>query len=45
MNLEIIWIWLSLRLIKKSPECLEYGLVHLLERHHKDPLHTQLAKP
>lgn len=33
-------IWLNLELAKKSPECLEYILVHemvhLLERHHND---------
>ncbi len=33
-------VWLNLELIKKSPECLEYILVHELahlhERHHND---------
>ena len=33
-------IWLNLQLVKKTPECLEYviihELVHLLERNHND---------
>jgi len=33
-------VWLNLELAKKSPQCLEYILVHemvhLLERHHND---------
>ena len=39
-NIEARRIWLNLELAKKSPQCLEYvlvhELVHLLERHHDD---------
>jgi predicted metal-dependent hydrolase len=39
-NIEARRVWLNLELAKKSPECLEYiivhELVHLLERHHND---------
>ena len=39
-NIEARRIWLNLELMKKSPQCLEYILVHemvhLLERHHNE---------
>lgn len=39
-NIQQKRIWLKLELAKKSPECLEYvivhELVHLFERHHND---------
>ena len=39
-NIEKKRIWLNLQLVKKTPECLEYviihELVHLLERNHND---------
>lgn len=39
-NIEVGRIWVNLELAKKSPNCLEYILVHemvhLLERHHND---------
>ena len=39
-NVEKKRIWLNLQLVKKTPECLEYviihELVHLLERNHND---------
>lgn len=39
-NVEARRIWLNLELVKKSPRCLEYILVHemvhLLERHHSE---------
>ncbi len=39
-NIEAQRIWLNLELAKKSPQCLEYiivhEMVHLLERHHND---------
>ena len=41
-------IWLNLELAKKSPECLEYilvhELVHLHERHHNDTFRTLMDK-
>ena len=39
-NVDAHRIWLNLELIKKSPQCIEYivvhELTHLLERHHND---------
>ncbi len=39
-NIEAARIWINLELAKKSPQCLEYIMVHelthLLERHHND---------
>jgi predicted metal-dependent hydrolase len=39
-NVDARRIWLNLELIKKSPQCIEYivvhELTHLLERHHND---------
>ncbi len=39
-NIEARRIWLNLELMKKSPQCLEYivvhEMVHLLERHHNE---------
>jgi predicted metal-dependent hydrolase len=39
-NVDSHRIWLNLELIKKSPQCIEYivvhELTHLLERHHND---------
>ncbi len=39
-NIEAQRIWLNLELAKKSPQCLEYiivhEMVHLLERNHND---------
>jgi predicted metal-dependent hydrolase len=39
-------IWLNLELAKKSPDCLEYvlvhELVHLLERHHNDQFRAHM---
>lgn len=39
-NIEKKRIWLNLQLVKKTPECLEYviihELVHLLERNHNE---------
>ena len=35
-NIEAKRIWLNLELAKKPPECIEYELVHLIERHHND---------
>ncbi len=41
-------IWLNLELAKKSPQCLEYVIVHemahLLERHHNDNFRTLMDK-
>jgi len=41
-------IWLNLELAKKSPQCLEYVVVHemahLLERHHNDNFRTLMDK-
>lgn len=41
-------VWLNLELAKKSPQCLEYVLVHemvhLLERHHNDRFKTLMDR-
>jgi len=41
-------IWFNLELIKKSPQCLEYvlvhELVHLLERHHNEKFQAYMSK-
>ncbi|HBR35465.1 MAG TPA: M48 family peptidase [Firmicutes bacterium] len=41
-------IWLNLELVKKSPACLEYiivhELIHLLERYHNDRFYAYLTK-
>lgn len=45
-NIEKKRIWLNLQLVKKTPECLEYviihELVHLLERHHNDKFYEYM---
>jgi predicted metal-dependent hydrolase len=47
-NIQDARIWLNLELVKKSPECLEYilvhELVHLLERHHNDNFQCLMDK-
>ena len=47
-NIEAGRIWLNLELAKKSPQCLEYivvhEMVHLLERHHSDRFAELMGK-
>lgn len=47
-NIEERRIWLNLELAKKSPECLEYILVHemvhLLERHHNEQFRSHMDR-
>ena len=47
-NIEAKRIWLNLQLVKKTPECLEYiiihELVHLLERDHSDLFKAYMDK-
>lgn len=47
-NIEARRIWLNLELVKKSPRCLEYIIVHemmhLLERHHNDRFTAYMNK-
>lgn len=47
-NIQAQRIWLNLELIKKSPMCLEYvvvhEMVHLLERHHGDRFKALMSK-
>lgn len=47
-NIEAKRIWLNLQLVKKTPECIEYvvihELVHLLERDHSDIFKAYMDK-
>ncbi|NNJ12955.1 M48 family metallopeptidase [Chloroflexales bacterium ZM16-3] len=47
-NIEARRIWLNLELVKKSPQCLEYlvvhEMVHLLERHHNERFSAHMSR-
>ena len=47
-NIQARRIWLNLELVKKSPRCLEYiivhEMIHLLERYHNARFYSYLTK-